>query len=206
MTITISQAKRERLNFKGAIYHITTRCNNKESLIKNDLDFRKYRIILKKCKKKFGFLLHDYIIMNSHTHLIIRLQSILDISRIMQAINRQYARWYNEHYKRKGHFWEDRFYGELIKDDLQLLAVMRYIDLNPVRAGLCQKPTDWKYSGARFYINGTKDDLMDAPDVYNNLGKDMESRQKAYSNIFPFDLTNLALSELYQTKTKNLCV
>lgn len=190
MAITITHGKRERFNFQGATYHITTECNNKEFLIKNDIDFRKYKVIVNKSKKKFGFLLHDYGLMHTHVHLIIRLELILDISKIMHSINRQYARWYNEYYKRKGHFWEDRFYGELIKDDCQLLAVMRYIDLNPVKAKLCQKPTDWEYSGARFYLKGTKDELIDAPEVYNRLGNNPQTRQDAYSKIFPLFISN----------------
>ncbi len=187
----ITNGKRERINFKNATYHITTRCNNKQELIKNDYDFEKYKFIVKCAKKKFGFLLHNYVVMNSHPHIIIRLELTLDISKIMQAINRQYARWYNKHYKRKGHFWEERFYAELIKDDFQLLAVMRYIDLNPVRAGLCKTPSEWKHSGANFYLNGIKDDLIDIPGVYESLGSDPKSRQIAYSHIFPFNL-NLA--------------
>jgi len=196
MSIVISRGKRERFNYEGAIFHITTRCNNKENLIKNEIDFKKYKSILKSSKQKFGFLLHNYVIINSHPHLIIRLGVTLNISEIMQSINRQYARWYNEHYKRKGHFWEDRFYGELIKDDFQLLAVMRYIDMNPVRAGLCKKPTDWEYSGARFYLKGIPDQLIDVPDIYITLGEDIPSRQIAYANIFPFNLAELFKNNL----------
>jgi putative transposase len=195
MAINISNGKRERINFKGATYHITTRCNDKEELIKDECDFEKYRLILKRSKEKFGYLLHNYVIMNSHSHLIMRLELTLDISKIMHAINRQYARWYNEHYKRRGHFWEDRFYAELIKDDFQLLAVIRYLDLNPVRAGLCKTPREWKYSGARFYLNGIKDELIDMPGVYESLGSNPESRQIAYANTFPFNLANLTRLE-----------
>lgn len=185
MTLTITHGKRERFNFKDAVYHITTRCNNKENLINEDYAFIKCKSILKTCKKKHGFLLHNYTIMNNHTHLIIKLAGTENISTIMHSVNRWYARWYNGYYKRKGHFWEDRFYGELIKDDAQLLAVMRYIDLNPARAGLCKNPTDWRYSGARAYLKGEKDDLIDKPDVYINLGANDRERQKAYSYIFP---------------------
>jgi len=191
MTLTITHAKRERFNCKDAIYHIVTRCNNKESLIKDELDFIEYKVILKKCKEKYDFLLHDYAIMNNHIHLLIKLFTATNISQIMHSIDRRYARWYNEHYKRKGHFWEDRFYGELIKDDIQLLAVMRYIDLNPVKAGLCKDPTEWPYSGARFYLKGTKDDLLNAPEIYTSLGDTEGARQKTYSFIFPSILTRL---------------
>ncbi|MBL7092117.1 MAG: transposase [Candidatus Omnitrophica bacterium] len=195
MALTITHAKRERFNYKDVIYHITTRCNNRENLIKNEVDFKKYRFIVRKSKEKCGFLLYDYIIMSNHVHLIIQPRSTLDISKIMHSINRRYARWYNERYKRKGHFWEGRFYGELIKDELQLLAVMRYIDLNPVRANLCQNPAEWKYSGARLYLNGEKDSLIDIAQTYLELGQTDKTRQEAYSHIFPFNLTNLTRLE-----------
>ncbi len=195
MAVTVTHGKRERFNFKDAICHITIRCNNRENLFKNDCDFIRYREILKKCKEKLNFLLHDYVIMHNHTHLLVKLVETDNISIIMHAINRWYARWYNEHYDRKGHFWEDRFYGELVKDDTQLLAVMRYIDLNPIRAGLCKNPTEWRYSGARAYLNVEKDDLIDKSEAYMNLGITNEERQKAYSYIFPFNLANLTRLE-----------
>ena len=195
MAVTITHGKRERFNFKDAVCHITTRCNNKENLISDYHAFAQYLNILKKCKKEHVFLLHNYVIMNNHTHLLIKLTATESISIIMHCINRWYARWYNEQYERKGHFWEDRFYGELVKDDAQLLAVMRYIDLNPVRAGLCKNPTEWFYSGARVYLNGEKDDLIDKPETYVNLGATTEERQKAYSCIFPFNLANLTRLE-----------
>ncbi|MDP3790744.1 MAG: transposase [Candidatus Omnitrophota bacterium] len=195
MAVTITHGKRERFNFKNAICHITTRCNNKQNLITDDYAFVKYLSILKKCKIKYGFLLYDYVIMHNHTHLLIKLVDTENISAIMHSINRWYARWHNEHYERKGHFWEDRFYGELVKNDTQLLAVMRYIDLNPVRAGLCKNSTDWNYSGARTYLSGEKNDLIDKSEVYINLGVTDEERQKTYSYIFPFNLANLTRLE-----------
>lgn len=188
MAITVTHGKRERPNFRDAVCHITTRCNNKENLIIDSHAYAKYLTILKNCKEKHGFFLYNYVIMNNHTHLLIKTVATENLSSIMHSINRWYARWYNEKYNRKGHFWEDRFYGELVKDDTQLLAVMRYIDLNPVRAGLCKNPTEWRYSGARTYLNGSKDDLIDIPEVYINLGTIHIERQKAYSHIFPFNL------------------
>lgn len=191
MALTITHAKRERFNYKDTIQHIVTRCNNKENLFKGEICFIKYKDVIKKCKEKYGFLLHDYAIMTNHVHLIIGLFATENISKIMHSIDRWYARWYNEYYERKGHFWEDRFYGELIKDDTQLLATMRYIDLNPVRAGLCKDPAEWPHSGASFYLKGTKDNLLDVPEIYKNLGDNGKSRQKTYSYLFPSNLTRL---------------
>ncbi len=195
MALTITHGKRERFNYRGAVHHVISKCNYGQVAFKNRIDFEKYISIVEQCKNKHGFFLHNYTIMPNHPHLIIRLELTIDISKIMQAINRWYARWYNEHYNIKGHFWEDRFYAELIKDDQQLLAVMRYIDLNPVRAKLCVHPADWEYSGARLYLHGVKNNLIDVPDTYMALGNDWQTRRIAYASIFPFNLTKLTRLE-----------
>ncbi|MFH1305672.1 MAG: transposase [Candidatus Omnitrophota bacterium] len=183
MALTATHGKRSRHNVKSATYHITTRCNNKLHLIKNPLDFRRYIYILKKSKEKYGFLLHNYSMVNSHTHLILRLENIINLSQIMHSINRWYAAWYNTKYGRTGHFWEERFYAELIQDDLQLLTAMIYADLNPVKAGLCKHPADWKFSGACHYINGNPNTLINIPDAYLNLGENKTLRSKTYTRI-----------------------
>ncbi|MFH1836659.1 MAG: transposase [Candidatus Omnitrophota bacterium] len=183
MALTITHGKRERLNYKGATYHITSRCNNKSALFTEKSHFEDYISILKKCKEKYGFKLHNYTPMNNHTHLIVRLEEKMDISKIMHFINRWYARRYNAINKRTGHFWEERFYGELMDTDLQLLTTLVYIDANPVRANMCKSPDEWKYSGANYYINGEKNTLIDPPDIYLNLGIDKKMRQKVYRQL-----------------------
>jgi len=183
MASIITQRKRERLNYKGATYHITSRCNNKSTLFTKKSHFEDYISIIKKCKERYGFKLHNYIPMNNHTHLIVRLEEILDISKIMHSINRWYSRHYNTINKRTGHFWEGRFYGELIKTDLQLLTTSIYIDTNPVRANMCKSPAEWKHSGANYYINGAKNTLIDPPDIYLNLGIDKKKRQEIYKQL-----------------------
>jgi len=175
--------KRDRKNFQGATYHITTRCNNGEFLLNKTIHFEKYLEVLKECKKKYGFLLHNYIPVNSHVHLSLKLEKVLDISKIMHSINRWYAGWYNKIFERTGHFWEERFYGVLVEDDLQLLTTMVYDDLNAVKAGLCKHPWEWKYSGAKYYLKGIEDPLLDPPDVYFELGKTEKERQETYARV-----------------------
>lgn len=147
-----------------------------------------YLKIVKNCKEKYDFAIYDYVIMSNHTHIIIKPKSSVTISNIMHAINRWYARWYNEHYIRKGHFWESRFDSVVIKDDFQLLATMRYVDNNPVRAGLCADPIDWKYSGASFYFKGTPNSLLDIPETYISLGSTDEIRRSVYKSIIPISI------------------
>ncbi|MDP8298648.1 MAG: transposase [Candidatus Tantalella remota] len=183
MALVIVKGKRDRRNFEGATYHITCRCNNQEHLFKDQRHFEEYLNVVRKSKELYDFKLHNYIVMNNHVHLLIRLGEDANISLIMHSINRRYAQWYNCIYERKGHFWENRFFGDLIETDLRLLTVSIYSDMNPVRAGMCDSPTEWEYSGAGYYIEGEENDLIDPPDIYLNLGNDMKSRRDIYGGI-----------------------
>jgi len=172
-----------RIECEDAVYHVTCRCNNQERLFHEEYALVQYLKILKNCKEKYGFAVYDYTIMSNHVHIIVKPGPTVNISKIMHSINRWYARWYNEHYMRKGHFWEARFDSVIIKDDFQLLATMRYIDNNPVRAGLCVDPADWKYSGANHYLKGAPNSLLDMPKTYISLGSNDELRRCAYKSI-----------------------
>jgi REP element-mobilizing transposase RayT len=174
MAISITHAKRDRQNFDGATYHITSRCNNREFLFLNKTDFEEYLSILKKYKEKHKFTLYDYTPMSNHSHLLIELGETSNISKIMHSINRSFANWYNKEYNRTGHFWETRFYAELITDELQLLSTMVYLHLNPA---------DWEYSGAQYYLKGIHNTLLTPPAIYNRLGADKQIRQITYSKI-----------------------
>ncbi len=181
--MVITKGKRDRRNFEGATYHITCRCNNKEHFFEEDKHFERYLNMVRKSKELYDFKVHNYVIMNSHVHLIIRLGKDANISLIMHAINRRYAQWYNSIFDRKGHFWENRFFGDLIETDLSLLTVSIYSDMNPVRAGICRRPAEWEYSGARYYMEGGENDLIDPPDIYLNLGDNIESCRDVYRKI-----------------------
>ncbi len=194
MALTITHAKRERFNYDGATYHIISNVNNKEKHISENHEFSKYVDILSETKTKMGFKLHNYSLLNTHSHLLLRLEGENNISKIMHSINRQYARWYNSKHGRTGHFWNNRFYGELIKDDLQLLSTLIYIDLNPVKAGLCDSADKWAFSGARYYCAGVTSELIDPPAIYETLGETPEIRQATYLRIMDAYLANLAHS------------
>jgi REP-associated tyrosine transposase len=183
MTTLVTQGKRERLNYEGAIFHITTRCNNKSYAFNHADDFSKYLFILDKCKEKYGFKLFNYVLMNNHVHLLLQLIRTMDISRIMHAINRWFAFWYNRKYNCSGHFWEERFYANSVTDDMQILSTMIYMDANPIKAKLCKFATDWQYSGALLHVNGITNTLIDIPQIYLELGEDKKSRRNTYNKI-----------------------
>lgn len=135
-----------RLVVSNSYYHIICRGNNRQALFVVSRDFRKYLQILKQTKQKHTFKLYAYALMPNHIHLLIRIEESNQLSKIMKTISQHYAQWFNAKYKRTGHLWENRFKNYLITSDVYLLECCRYIELNPVRAKLVNKPRDYLWS------------------------------------------------------------
>jgi putative transposase len=174
-------------------YHLVTRCNNKEHKFKSDKHFDRYLSMLQSAKRKFGFKLYAYCLMRNHVHIIMEVKKAEELMNIMAWINWRYAIWYNRSNNLTGHFWEDRFYSSAITSDEYLLACMRYLDLNPVRARITETQNAWKYSTFRIYASSVKRPFIDLPDTYMELGRTKEERRAAYIDLFPAEITKSKL-------------
>lgn len=113
-------------------------------------------------KSEFGYRIFHYCIMQTHFHLAVCMVSRDEFSAAMKQLKQQYALWFHERWKRSGPVWWGRFKGQLIEDEKYLFACGRYIEQNPVKAGLTQKPWEWSYSSSAHYEQGVKDGLIDA--------------------------------------------
>ncbi|MBI2067645.1 MAG: transposase [Deltaproteobacteria bacterium] len=161
-------------------YHVIVRCNNREFYFESDEDFSHYLSVLRFFKKKHRFRLFNYELMNSHVHLLLQPSEVVPLQKTMLLINWAYARDYNRRKKRKGHFWLDRYKSIPIESDDYALDLMRYMNRNPVRAGIVEKPGDWKWSGYQFYALGEPNDLLEVHPTYLGLSSNPEFRRKAY--------------------------
>lgn len=119
--------------------------------------------IIKRAKKKHAFRIDTFTVMGNHYHLIIKPINNANLSRIMQWIMGVFAMTYNRLYKMKGHLWQDRFYSRIIQSLRELIELFRYIDENPVRAGLTARPLDWPFGGLAHRLARIKD-IVDPPD------------------------------------------
>lgn len=173
-----------RISGPGAIHHIISRCNNEEFLFKNERDFLMYLNMIYKHKKVFDFKLFHYQLMHNHIHLQVEVGERGSISDVVHSINGEFARWYNDTHRRKGHFWQERFKSTLIDNEIYFLRCGIYIELNAVRAGLVDMPQQWKYSSVHVYIEGRENKLVDISPFYLSLGRDKEERRKEYKRIF----------------------
>ena len=130
---------------ESGIYHVMLRGINCQVIFQDDEDCEKYLQCLAECKTLSGFTLHAYCLMGNHLHLLIE-PGVEPLEQIFKRIGVRYVYWYNWKYKRSGHLFQDRFKSEPVNDDACFLAVLRYIYQNPVKAGLCKKPMDYKWS------------------------------------------------------------
>lgn len=164
-------------------YHIVLRCNNKERLLQTKEDFETVLAMLAKTKKEFNFRLYNYVLMNSHIHLLLSTHDGIFIDQIMHNFCFKFAKNYNQKYSRSGHFWAHRYRSRIVMSNNHGLACLRYQHRNPLSAGLVVAPEDWPWSGFLFYSFGTPNNLLEFHPTFLGLADDQEGRQKIYRNL-----------------------
>ena len=137
-----------RLQFAGALYHITTRGDGREDIYLSDDDRDLFLMVLAQVRKRFNWRIHAYCLMNNHYHLLVE-TSDGNLSAGMRQLNGVYTQRFNRTHYRVGHVFQGRYKGILVEKDPYLLELSRYIVLNPVRAGMAQTPEEWVWSSYR---------------------------------------------------------
>jgi len=140
-------ARKSRIEYPGAFYHVMTRGNRKQVVFKDDKDRLKFLRKLLEYKEKYGFALYAYILMKNHIHLLIETRDV-PLSRIMQGLLQSYTQWYNGKYRTVGHLFQGRYKAILCDKKVYLLNLIRYIHLNCIRVGLVKEPSAY-ISGRR---------------------------------------------------------
>ena len=142
-----------RKQSKTGVYHIMLRGNNKQQIFLDDHDSRQFLRILLEYKEKCGYEIYAYCLMGNHLHLLLKINET-PLESIMKRIVTKFVYFYNTKYARIGHLFQDRYKSEPVEDDKYLLQAVKYIHLNPVKAGMCAKPEDYVFSSYNEYIYG----------------------------------------------------
>jgi putative transposase len=137
-----------RIEYAGAVYHITARGNEKKSVFKDDQDRLNFLKTLQHVNKRYNWLCHAYCLMDNHYHLLIETPDG-NLSLGMRQLNGVYTQLFNKRHQRTGHLFQGRYKSILIQKDSHLLEVCRYVVLNPVRARMVARPEAWKWSSYR---------------------------------------------------------
>jgi len=136
-----------RISQPGLVWHLTHRCHNREFLLKFERDRRRWKHWLFQAKMRFGLSVLNYIATSNHIHLLVHDTGGDAIARSMQLAAGCVAQEYNRRKSRKGGFWQDRYFATAVAVDRHLIQCLVYIDLNMVRAGVVQHPSQWAVSG-----------------------------------------------------------
>ena len=138
-------ARKPRIEFPGAFYHVIVRGNNRQKTFVDDKDYRLFLERLNFYRGRFRFTLYAYVLMPNHVHMLIETGE-LPLSRIMQALQFTYTQKFNRRHKKVGHLFQGRYKAILCQKDSYLSELIRYIAQNPVRARLVKRPADWEWS------------------------------------------------------------
>ncbi len=164
----------------NAVLHVISRGNNRNTIFHSDNDKLRYYTLLWELENENKIDIFHYCLMNNHIHLILNLNSESTLSRFMKQLNLTYFHYYRKEYGYSGHFWQDRFKSNIIDTDSYLLQCGKYIELNPVRAGMVYRPEEYLFSSYNCYANNEPDDLITLSPAYLGLSDSAQIRQEQY--------------------------
>ena len=161
--------RRPRLFAPGLLYHVIARGNHRQAVFLTDLDYRAYLARIARYRARHAVCLHAYCLMPNHVHLLVQ-TSDPPLAKFMQGLQQSYTRHFNRVYETVGHLFQGRYKAIVCERDEYLTTLVRYIHLNPVRAGLVDDPAAYQYSGHRAYLAGESRGLVDPEPVLGMLG------------------------------------
>ncbi len=178
--------RQKRIKSISGYYHIMLRGNERSNIFRNDEDKLRFMEILSAKKTGDKFHLHAFCLMDNHVHLLLS-EMKEDIATVIKRITVSYVHYFNKKYKRVGHLFQDRFRSEAVDQESYLLALVRYIHQNPVKAGMVERAADYKWSSYNCYINTNHyfSHLLNTDTILSLFAKDRNEairRYKKYMN------------------------
>jgi putative transposase len=173
-----------RLNIPGLPQHLVQRGNNRQACFQDEADYRRYLNLLGIACKRHDCEVHAYVLMTNHVHILLTPHQPDGASLVFRDLGRDYVRRFNRRHQRTGTLWEGRFRSSPVDSDRYLLTCYRYIELNPVRAGLVDQPAQYPWSSFHANALGFRDRLLTPHGSWLLLGADNSSRRNAYLSLF----------------------
>ena len=168
----------------GQPLHVIQRGNNRTACFHDRQDLAFYLRVLHEMSRRSGCAIHAYVLMTNHVHLLVTPHQTRSPARMMQRIGRSYVRYFNERHGRTGTLWEGRYRSTLVDSDRYFLACSRYIESNPVRAGIIADPAAYGWSSFRCNAIGRPDPVIPPHATYRALGSSATERCAAYRALF----------------------
>lgn len=188
--------RRARIHLSALPLHIVQRGHNRGACFFCEDDYLAYRRWLGEALRASGVFLHAYAMMTNHVHLLLTPSSPEAVARLMISLGRRFVQYINRSYQRTGTLWDGRYKSSLVEAESYLLLCQRYIELNPVRAGMAADPADYRWSSYRYNGLGQLDALLTPHPVYVRLGATDEERRFAYRALFRSELDSDAVADI----------
>jgi putative transposase len=176
--------------------HLVQRGINREPCFFAEEDYHCYLHWLQKSAADWNCAIHAYILMTNHVHLLITPQHSDGPAKLMQSLGRRYVQYINRAYSRSGSLWEGRYKSSAVQAETYLFTCMRYIELNPVRAGMVRDPAHYRWSSYRHNGLGQADERLLAHPLYQSLGHDADERRASYRALFRAELDDDAIGDI----------
>ena len=199
-------ARLKRITPAGIPQHIIQRGNNKRVCFTSNADMKAYLKWLKDFSDKYSVSIHAWVLMTNHIHILCTPKTDNGIGKMMQSLGRMYVGYFNHTYQRTGTLWEGRYKSSIIQSERYLLAVYRYIELNPVRADMVISPSEYSWSSYNFNALGIVNDLITPHQEYLVLGDSASERNAAYIELFKIEVDGELLNTIGGSINKGLAL
>jgi len=199
-------ARLQRIAPLGIPQHIIQRGNNRQACFASNQDMAFYASLLHEYSKKFSVSLHAWVLMTNHVHLLASPYAAGGISNMMQSVGRRYVRYFNREYQRSGTLWEGRFKSSLVQSETYLLQCQRYIELNPVRAGMVSDPAQYVWSSYQCHALGLAVRMSTPHEEYLALGDADSIRQSRYRELFRFHVDDELTKDIRLALNKGMAL
>ena len=176
--------RKPRFYLPGVPVHVVQRGHSREPVFFEAQDYATYAHWVKEAADKYAVAVHAFALMTNHVHLLVTPSEAESVSRFMQFIGRRYVPYINYKYGKSGSVWEGRYKASLVQEDSYFLTVIRYIGLNPVRAGMVEAPGQYRWSSFCHNAGVKSIRFIRTHLLYRALGDTDEERQQAYCALF----------------------
>jgi putative transposase len=197
--------RRARLSLPGIPWHILQRGNNRSVCFFAEEDYRFYLDHLEELALRFGCAVHAYVLMPNHVHLLLTPEREDSAALLMKHLGQRYVQYINRANQRSGKLWEGRFRSCLAQSEYGL-ACYRYIELNPVRAGMVNQPRDYRWSSYHANALGKADSLITPHEQYLRIARTESARREAYRALVKAPLDAEILDEIRQSTNGNFAL
>lgn len=172
-------ARKPRIHYSGACYHVILRGNAKQDIFHGDEDRLRFYLLMQEGTERYGHRIHAFCLMTNHVHLLVQVANV-PLPRIMQNLTFRYTRWANWQQGKSGHLFQGRYKAILVDADAYLLELVRYLHLNPVRAEIAADPITYPWSSHRAYSGQETIPWLCTDTVLSNFAKRAETARKKF--------------------------